>query len=193
MLELARASSAAAHECAALNALANTFFYSHRLGEMGVCAEEAICVAERAGDERARVEAMVLLAMKRNGSGELAEAKLLYDEAITAARHLNHHGCPLSAETPKAAACNMPSSACRSSMVMNGSEQTRQYHSSFLCLARATVKSVQMREAKEDPASAFHELDHESYEGQEDCSYHERGGIQCFPAVSRDRLGIFAS
>jgi tetratricopeptide (TPR) repeat protein len=32
----------------------------------------------------------VLLAMKRNGSGELAEAKLLYDEAITAARHLNH-------------------------------------------------------------------------------------------------------
>src|SRR5437588_12077109 len=57
---------------------------------MGVCAEEAICVAERAGDERARVEAMVLLAMKRNGSGELAEAKLLYDEAIAAARGLNH-------------------------------------------------------------------------------------------------------
>src|SRR5437588_12185494 len=58
---------------------------------MGVCAEEAICVAERAGDERARIEAMVLLAMKRNGTGELAEAKLLYDEAIAAARHLKHH------------------------------------------------------------------------------------------------------
>ena len=91
MLDLARASCAASSECVALNALANSFFYSHRLEEMGACAEEAVCVAERLGDERARVEAMVLLAMKRNGSGELADAKLLYDEAISAARHLKQH------------------------------------------------------------------------------------------------------
>jgi tetratricopeptide (TPR) repeat protein len=32
----------------------------------------------------------VLLAMKRNGSGELGEAKVLYDKAIAAARHLKH-------------------------------------------------------------------------------------------------------
>jgi serine/threonine protein kinase/tetratricopeptide (TPR) repeat protein len=90
MLELARASGAPASECVALNALANAFFYSHRLEEMGARAEEAVKVAEQSGDERARIEAMVLLAMKRNGTGELAEAKLLYDEAIAAARHLKH-------------------------------------------------------------------------------------------------------
>jgi tetratricopeptide (TPR) repeat protein len=58
---------------------------------MGACAQEALTVAEQLGDQRSRIEAMVLLAMKRNGTGELAEAKLLYEEAIMAARHLKHH------------------------------------------------------------------------------------------------------
>jgi tetratricopeptide (TPR) repeat protein len=90
MLELARSSGAMTSECAALNALANTFFFAHRLPEMGSCAEEAIRVADRIGDRALKVEAMVQLAMKHSGCGDLAECKLLLDEAIPAARSLKH-------------------------------------------------------------------------------------------------------
>ena len=90
MLELARFSCEPVRECAALNALANTYFYTHHLEQMGACAEEAVRVAEQAGDERGRVDALVVLAMKCNGVGEVEESKRLYDEAIMAARQLNH-------------------------------------------------------------------------------------------------------
>jgi tetratricopeptide (TPR) repeat protein len=89
VLDLARATGAAALECAALNALADTFFYTHRLGEMRACAKEAMQVAERVGDEGLRIEAMVLLGMTYTGSGELTEGIRLLDAAILSARSLN--------------------------------------------------------------------------------------------------------
>ena len=88
MLDLARAIGATSLECAALNSLADTFFYSHRLKEMRACAKEALQVAQRGGDENLRTEAMVLLGMAVMGSGELTEGIRLLDEAILAARAL---------------------------------------------------------------------------------------------------------
>ncbi|HEY3027867.1 MAG TPA: protein kinase [Pyrinomonadaceae bacterium] len=90
MLDLARAVGSRAVECAALNALADTFFYSHRLKEMRACAREAMEVAQGIGDESLRIEAMVLLGMTYTGSGELAEGIRLLDEAILIARPLDH-------------------------------------------------------------------------------------------------------
>jgi serine/threonine protein kinase/tetratricopeptide (TPR) repeat protein len=88
MLDLARTIGAAALECAALNALADTFFYSHRLKEMRGCATEAMQVAQRLGDKSLRIEAMVLLGMAHTGVGELTEGIRLIDEAILTARPL---------------------------------------------------------------------------------------------------------
>jgi tetratricopeptide (TPR) repeat protein len=89
MLDLARAAGATAAECAALNALADTFFYSHRLKEMRACAREAMQVAHGVRDESLRIEAMALLGMTYTGSGELAEGIRLLDEAILTARPLD--------------------------------------------------------------------------------------------------------
>jgi tetratricopeptide (TPR) repeat protein len=86
LLELAQASGVATEECMALNALADTFFYSHRLMEMRACAKEAMLVAQRIGDERLRIESMVLLGMTYTGSGELTAGIDILDEAIFAAR-----------------------------------------------------------------------------------------------------------
>ena len=88
MLELARAISATALECTALNALADTFFYSHRLREMRACASEAMQVAQRVKDDSLRIEAMVLLGMTYTGSGELRKGIGLLDAAIMTARRL---------------------------------------------------------------------------------------------------------
>ncbi|HEY8185482.1 MAG TPA: tetratricopeptide repeat protein, partial [Pyrinomonadaceae bacterium] len=89
MLDLARAAGATAAECVALNALADTFFYSHRLKEMRAFAREAMQVAHGVGNENLRIEAMVLLGMTYTGSGELAEGIRLLDEAILTARSLD--------------------------------------------------------------------------------------------------------
>jgi len=86
---VARAAGATASECVALNALADTFFYSHRIKEMRACAVEALQVAERLNDTASRIEAMVGLGMTCTGSGELAEGKRLLDAAILAARGRN--------------------------------------------------------------------------------------------------------
>src|SRR5262245_22266100 len=90
MLDRARASGGAVLECTALNALAYVSFHAHRLGEMRACAEEALRVAERIGEKSLQSEAMVNIALKHSGCGELTEAKLLYDEVIPMARVLQH-------------------------------------------------------------------------------------------------------
>ncbi len=59
VLELARALGDPERESAALNALAQLLFYSHRLVEMVARAEEAIRIAERAGNPILRAQAML--------------------------------------------------------------------------------------------------------------------------------------
>jgi tetratricopeptide (TPR) repeat protein len=86
MRVVARGAGISASECIALNALADTFFYSHRLKEMRACAAEALQVAEQLDDKASQIEAMVALGITCTGSGELAEGKRLLDAALLAAR-----------------------------------------------------------------------------------------------------------
>jgi serine/threonine protein kinase len=73
-------------EAAALNALALTLFFAHRVEEMEACAAEAMQMAERAGSDALRLETMGLVGMKHLCYGELREAKPILDEVIKTAR-----------------------------------------------------------------------------------------------------------
>ena len=90
MLEQARVLDSLELESTALNALTMTLFFSHRLEETVARATEALEVAERAGNEKLRVETMFLIGLKHCCYGELREAKTLLDEAIATSRRLNH-------------------------------------------------------------------------------------------------------
>jgi len=90
MLDGARAMGSPALEHTALNLLALTLFTSHRMDEMLERTDEALRVAEASGSEALRIETMVLIACKHQCYGELAEAKLLFDEVISVARTINH-------------------------------------------------------------------------------------------------------
>jgi hypothetical protein len=80
-----------AHEkqAEALNALAMTLFFAHRLEELEVTAGEAVATAKRAGSEALRAQTMALMSLKHLCYGELDEAKPLLDELIITARRLN--------------------------------------------------------------------------------------------------------
>jgi tetratricopeptide (TPR) repeat protein len=67
-----------------------TLFFSHRLDEMVVRANEALEVAERAGSEKLKVDTIFLMGLKHCCYGDLKEAKKLLDEAISTSRRLNH-------------------------------------------------------------------------------------------------------
>ncbi len=60
VLDLARSRGDPERESAALNALAQIFFYSHRPEEMEARAEEATRLAERAGNPVLRAQATLL-------------------------------------------------------------------------------------------------------------------------------------
>ena len=90
MLDQARAMESSALVGAALNALASTLFFAHRLDEMAVRAGEALRAAEASGNEALRIEALTLIAQRHYGLGTLAEARALLDESIRLARALNH-------------------------------------------------------------------------------------------------------
>ena len=88
MLDQARGINDRTWEHSALNALAEVYFYSHRLDELDECAGEALRIAQDLGDERLRVETMVFIAMRQDIVGELAQAKCNLDEIIRVARAL---------------------------------------------------------------------------------------------------------
>jgi tetratricopeptide (TPR) repeat protein/tRNA A-37 threonylcarbamoyl transferase component Bud32 len=90
MLDGARAMGSPALEHAALNLLGVTLFTSHRMDEMLERTDEALRVADASGSEALRIETMVLIGCKHQCYGELAEAKLLFDEVIRVARTINH-------------------------------------------------------------------------------------------------------
>src|SRR6201988_5138085 len=90
MLDHARTLDSLELQSTALNALTMSLFFSHRLEETVARATEALEVAERAGDERLRVETVFLIGLKHCCYGELKEATVLLDEVIATSRRLNH-------------------------------------------------------------------------------------------------------
>jgi tetratricopeptide (TPR) repeat protein len=90
VLELARTLKDPQRESAALNALAALYFFSHRLGEMVAPAEEAICIAERAGNLILRAQAMLFIVLKNIADGELVRLKPILDEIVQTARATHH-------------------------------------------------------------------------------------------------------
>ncbi|HXM35247.1 MAG TPA: AAA family ATPase, partial [Pyrinomonadaceae bacterium] len=76
-------------QAAALNALALTLFFAHRLEEMEARANEAVAAAKRAGSEELRLQTMALMALKHLCYGELDVAKPMLDELVQTARGLN--------------------------------------------------------------------------------------------------------
>jgi tetratricopeptide (TPR) repeat protein len=89
LLNQARSINDPITEHSALNALAEAFFYAHRLEEMEERAGEALSLAKKLGDERLCIESMVFIAMRQHIVGETAEAKQNLDEIIRVARTLN--------------------------------------------------------------------------------------------------------
>jgi serine/threonine protein kinase/tetratricopeptide (TPR) repeat protein len=73
----------------ALNALAMTLFFAHRLEELEVTAAEAVATAKRAGSDALHAQTMALMSLKHLCYGELDDAKPLLDELIATARRLN--------------------------------------------------------------------------------------------------------
>jgi len=90
MLEQAHTLESLELQSAALNALTTSLFFSHRLDETVVRAGEALEVAERAGDEKLKVETLLLIGLKHCCYGELKEAKQLLDEVVATSKKLNH-------------------------------------------------------------------------------------------------------
>jgi tetratricopeptide (TPR) repeat protein len=84
-------------EHGALNALAEAYFYAHRLDELDKCAGEALRIAEELRDERLRVETLAFIAMRQDIVGELAEAKRNLDEIIRTARTFDYRRALLDA------------------------------------------------------------------------------------------------
>jgi tetratricopeptide (TPR) repeat protein len=84
-------------EYRALNALAEVYFYAHRLDDLDKCAGDALRIAEDLGDERLRVETMAFIAMRQDIVGELAEAKRNLDEIIRVARTFDYRRALLDA------------------------------------------------------------------------------------------------
>jgi DNA-binding winged helix-turn-helix (wHTH) protein/tetratricopeptide (TPR) repeat protein len=97
LLSRARAISDRAMEHRALNALAEVYFYSHRLDDLDRCAGEALRIAEQLGDERLRVETMAFIAMRQDIVGELADAKRNLDEVIRISRTFDYRRALLDA------------------------------------------------------------------------------------------------
>lgn len=95
MLDQARLLESLELQSAALNALTQSLFFSHRLDETVMRAKEALEVAERAGSEKLKVETLFLIGLKHLCYGELKQAKQLLDEVVTTSRKLNHKSCLL--------------------------------------------------------------------------------------------------
>jgi tetratricopeptide (TPR) repeat protein len=78
-------------ECEALGGLCQALFFSRRMEEMAIHANEALAAAARAGSESLRVEALAVVALiVIEDGGNLAEARPLLDEVIATSRRLGH-------------------------------------------------------------------------------------------------------
>jgi serine/threonine protein kinase/tetratricopeptide (TPR) repeat protein len=84
---------------AALNALAMTLFFSHRLEEMERRADEALTAAKTAGSEELRLDTMILMGLKHLCYGELQIGLPILDDVIKSARVINHKPALMAALT----------------------------------------------------------------------------------------------
>jgi tetratricopeptide (TPR) repeat protein len=82
MIERARAIGSPPLEYAALYALGNTLFWSHRLHEMQAVLEDVLELAERTGSEDARLQALALMTQGHLALGDLAEAEHKFQQVI---------------------------------------------------------------------------------------------------------------
>ncbi|MFN2578978.1 MAG: serine/threonine-protein kinase PknK [Pyrinomonadaceae bacterium] len=76
----------------ALNALSLTLFFSHRLEELELRANEAVAAAKRAGSEELRLQTLALMSLKHLCYGELDLARPIQTELIETSRSLNQKG-----------------------------------------------------------------------------------------------------
>jgi tetratricopeptide (TPR) repeat protein len=90
MLKHQEVADSPAKNAAALNALATTLFFSHRLDEMKSRADEALVAAKRAGSETLRLDTMCLMALKHLCYGELAVGRPILEDVIKSARAIDH-------------------------------------------------------------------------------------------------------
>lgn len=95
--ERARTAGEAALDCEALASLATTLFFAHRMKEMPARAEEALRLAERIGSDPLRISAMMLIGLKHECYGELAEAEQMMERALALARKAEYKPGLLSA------------------------------------------------------------------------------------------------
>ena len=91
VLGLARSLKDPVLACTALNGVSNAHFWTHRLDKLGVCAEEAMRLADQIGDPTLQAESRVNLARTYQGTGDLDRATTLYDEGIEIARRSRRH------------------------------------------------------------------------------------------------------
>jgi len=77
-------------QAAALNALALSLFFAHRLEEMEARANEALAAAKLAGSAALRAQTAALMALKHLCYGELTVAKPILDDLVQTARAINH-------------------------------------------------------------------------------------------------------
>lgn len=99
MLEGARAAARPELVGAALGGLCNALFFSHRIDEMAVHAEEALRAADEADSDALRLEAMLLVAQILQERGELQECRSLLDEVVALARSQGRGSALLAALT----------------------------------------------------------------------------------------------
>jgi tetratricopeptide (TPR) repeat protein/predicted Ser/Thr protein kinase len=90
MLEYQKSLGSPEKQAEALNALALTLFFSHRLEEMETRANEALAAAKLAGSEALSVQTEALMALKYLCYGELDEAKPTLEDLIKTARAIDN-------------------------------------------------------------------------------------------------------
>jgi tetratricopeptide (TPR) repeat protein len=90
MLEYQKSLGSPEKQAEALNALALTLFFSHRLEEMETRANEALAAAKLAGSEALSVQTEALMALKYLCYGELDAAKPTLDGLIKTARAIDN-------------------------------------------------------------------------------------------------------
>src|SRR6266545_2142210 len=90
MLEYQKSLGSPEKQAEALNALALTLFFSHRLEEMETRANEALAAAKLAGSEALSMQTAALMALKYLCYGELSVAKPTLDDLIKTARAIDN-------------------------------------------------------------------------------------------------------
>jgi predicted ATPase len=87
VVDRARSTGNDRREARALAELGNALFFSWRVEETAIHANEALQAAYRSGDESARIEALALVALVvLEDGGQLTEVKLLLEDLIGSAR-----------------------------------------------------------------------------------------------------------